>query len=332
MAALPAPSQAASPALFQEVSTGIALIKTFGCGGRPLGQGTGFLVGDSVVMTARHVVKGACKVSVRVNGESFHSPRWVYWHGGTASTGAADLATLKLDHAAVGAHIFRIRSSKPPAGTNLAMAGYPLGNRLSLNQGKIIWRGKVRGAPLLAVRMLGAEGASGAPFIDDAGRVVGILQVGLGSKDVLGQHTAGVVEGLDLARWWGPRARLDLCRSYPKGGIAGCQPTTPPSRADLLITTQALPQGQVGQPYSLQLTASGGSGRSRHWEADECYECPGSEGESYRYTLLSAGLHLSPTGRISGTPTEAGQYDFSVAVTDDQNYGAVRYLRLIVTG
>ncbi len=212
------------------------------------------------------------------------------------------------------------------------MAGYPLGNQLSLNQGKIIWRGKVRGAPLLAVRMLGAEGASGAPFIDDAGRVVGILQVGLGSKDVLGQHTAGVVEGLDLARWWGPRARLDLCRSYPKGGIAGCQPTTPPSRADLLITTQALPQGQVGQPYSLQLTASGGSGRSRHWEADECYECPGSEGESYRYTLLPAGLHLSPTGRISGTPTEAGQYDFSVAVTDDQNYGAVRYLRLIVTG
>ena len=40
----------------------------------------------------------------------------------------------------------------------------------------------LNGAPILAVRMLGAEGASGAPFIDDSGRVVGILQLGLGSK------------------------------------------------------------------------------------------------------------------------------------------------------
>ena len=164
---------------------------------------------------------------VRVNGETFTGKRWVYWSGGRASEEAADLGTVKLDRAAIGGHLFRVRSSGPPAGANLAMVGYPLGNRLSLNQGKIIERGRVDGAPLLAVRMLGAEGASGAPLVDDAGRVVGILQIGLGSEDVLGQRTAGVLVGLDLARWWGPRARLDLCRSYPKGGIAGCQPGSP---------------------------------------------------------------------------------------------------------
>ena len=76
--------------------------------------------------------------------------------------------------------------------------------------------------------MLGAEGASGSPFIDDQGRVVGLLQLGLGSKDVLGQRTSGVLVGLDLVRWWGPRARLDLCRAYPNGGIAGCPGSTPP--------------------------------------------------------------------------------------------------------
>ena len=217
-------STALSPALFEEVSTGVALIKTYGCGGRAVGQGTGFLVGDSVVMTARHVLQGACRVRVRVNGETFTGKKWVYWSGGRASEEAADLGTVKLDRAAIGGHLFRVRSSGPPAGANLAMVGYPLGNRLSLNQGKIIERGTVDGAPLLAVRMLGAEGASGAPLIDDAGRVVGILQVGLGSEDILGQRTAGVLVGLDLARWWGPRARLDLCRSYPKGGIAGCLP------------------------------------------------------------------------------------------------------------
>jgi hypothetical protein len=157
-----------------------------------------------------------------VDRGNFVGTRSVSWYSAGTSVPAADLATIKLDRAATDAFIFRVRSSRVPLGTNLGMVGYPLGNRLSLNQGKVIWRGRFNGAPLLAVRMLGAEGASGSPFIDDQGRVVGILQVGLGSKDVLGQRTSGVLEGLDLVRWWGPRARLDLCRAYPKGEIPGC--------------------------------------------------------------------------------------------------------------
>jgi hypothetical protein len=111
------------------------------------------------------------------------------------------------------------------------MIGYPLGNGLSLNQGTLIRRWTAKGAPMMEVRMLGAEGASGAPYTDDAGRVLGIVQVGLGSKDIFGQHTGGVQYGLDLVRWWGPQARLDLCRAYPNGGIAGCanpKPKPPP--------------------------------------------------------------------------------------------------------
>lgn len=223
-----APSAAAgsdvTPAMFQRVATGVALIKTTNCGGRVIGQGTGFLVGSSVVMTARHVLHGSCGARVTIAGKRYRGMRWITWRSGTSTGVAEDLATLKIDRAAPG-HVFRVRSTRPPAGTNLGMIGYPLGNRLSLNQGKIIWRGKEAGAPLLAVKMLGAEGASGSPFIDDQGRVVGILQIGLGAADILGQRTAGVLMGLDLVRWWGPRARLDLCRAYPKGGIAGCQPT-----------------------------------------------------------------------------------------------------------
>lgn len=220
-----------TPGMFQKVSTGVAYIKTFNCAGRATGQGTGFLVGSSVVMTARHVLQGSCGARVTIAGRSYKGVRWVYWASGRSAGFSEDLATLKLN-ASVPGHVFRVRSSTPPAGTNLGMIGYPLGNRLSLNQGKIIWRGKRSGAPLLAVRMLGAEGASGSPFIDDQGRVVGILQIGLGAKDVLGQRTAGVLVGLDLVRWWGPRARLDLCRAYPKGGIAGCRSNDTPDPPD----------------------------------------------------------------------------------------------------
>lgn len=217
-----------SPGLFQSISSGVALIKTFTCGGRPIAEGSGFLVGDSVVMTARHVVRGACRVRVHVDGATSTSTRWSYWSGGGTSQDAADLATIKLPTPAVGGYVFRIRASLPPLGSNLSSVGYPLNHPLSLNQGKLVSRIRAHGAPLIAVKMLGAEGGSGSPFVDDRGRVVGILQVGLGSTDVLGERTTGVLLGLDLVRWWGPRARLDLCRAYPHGGIAGCPGSSPP--------------------------------------------------------------------------------------------------------
>jgi len=137
------------------------------------------------------------------------------------------------------------------------MIGYPLGNRLSLNQGKIILRRKETGAPVIYVRMLGAEGASGAPFIDDVGRVVGVLQVGLGSKDVLGQRTSGVVAGLDLVRWWGPRARLDLCHAYPNGGIAGCPGSKPPPPATetIKVTEAYVSATEDGSPQTSFVSA-----------------------------------------------------------------------------
>lgn len=134
-------AQVVNPGTFSRVSSGVALIRSYSCKGKPLGQGTGFLVGTSVVMTARHVIKGACRLRVRVSGETFAGTRAVSWHGGGASPSAADISTVKLDRPATG-FVFRVRSSRMPLGTNLGMIGYPLGNRISLNQGKVFWRGK----------------------------------------------------------------------------------------------------------------------------------------------------------------------------------------------
>jgi hypothetical protein len=248
-----------SPSLFQTISSGVALIKTYTCGGRPIAEGSGFLVGDSVVMTARHVVRGACRVRVHVGGATQTSVHWSYWSTGLTNQDAADLATIKLPHATVGGYVFRIRSSLPPIGSNLSSAGYPLGHPLSLNQGKLVSRLKAHGAPLLAVKMLGAEGGSGSPFIDDRGRVVGILQIGLGSTDILGERTTGVLLGLDLVRWWGPHARLDLCHAYPHGGIAGCPSSTPPPPP---------PPPPAPKPHIDQCWAQPTPGGSSYWTPD----------------------------------------------------------------
>lgn len=222
------------PQLFARLASGVVLIRGFSCAGTGEIEGTGFLVGANVVMTARHVVepsgaeaKLACHVKVRLDGHWVAATRIAWWYGRTDPTGrATDLATLKL---AVSANpsdtIFDFRNTSAPAGTNLAMIGHPLGTDISLTQGKLLGRVRYHTVPLMLIRMLGAAGSSGSPIVDNGGHVVGVLQLGLG-----GAETSGLVEGIDLPSWWGSghKILLTLCRAYPKGGVPGCSTTTKP--------------------------------------------------------------------------------------------------------
>jgi hypothetical protein len=82
----------------------------------------------------------------------------------------------------------------------------------------------------------------------------------------------------------------------------------------LVITTASLPNGQVDVAYSQTLQATGGSGGNR-WAAEGA---------------LPAGLTLSAAGAITGTPTAAGQRDFTVTVTDSGNRTATKALSITV--
>jgi uncharacterized protein (TIGR03437 family) len=74
--------------------------------------------------------------------------------------------------------------------------------------------------------------------------------------------------------------------------------------APLQITTTSLPAGAKGVPYQLQLQATGGT-------------------TPLQWSLLSgslpAGLALSTTGLISGTPTVSGTFNITVKVLDANN-------------
>lgn len=65
------------------------------------------------------------------------------------------------------------------------------------------------------------------------------------------------------------------------------------------ITTTTLPNGVVGQPYSVQCNVTGGT-PPYTWSA----------------TNLPPGLSISADGLISGTPTASGTGDVTLTVTD----------------
>lgn len=95
------------------------------------------------------------------------------------------------------------------------------------------------------------------------------------------------------------------------GGSTPPPPTTPPT-----ITTTTVPGGTVNTAYSTTLSATGGTA-PLSWSV--------SSG------TLPAGIKLSTSGTLSGTPTAAGKSSFTVQVTDSANLSATQPLTLEIS-
>ncbi len=83
-------------------------------------------------------------------------------------------------------------------------------------------------------------------------------------------------------------------------GVAGVRPT---------VETDVLEMGRVGKPYSQQLEAADGVG-ALQW--------------SVTGGALPAGVTMSASGKLSGTPTVAGQSQVTIRATDSSTVAATR--------
>jgi Putative Ig domain len=90
-----------------------------------------------------------------------------------------------------------------------------------------------------------------------------------------------------------------------KPAVSATQTFSITIQSPLTITTTSLPAGNIGIAYSASIGISGGVAP---------YACAISSG------TLPTGISLSPTGTaactLSGTPSGAGTFDFTLTVTD----------------
>ena len=85
----------------------------------------------------------------------------------------------------------------------------------------------------------------------------------------------------------------------------------------LQIVVPDLPTARVGQPFILNFNSTGASGEVKY---------------DLAIGILPAGLALSSSGSLSGTPTTAGAYRFSVRATDAQGVTTQTDMALTVAG
>ncbi len=123
-------------------------------------------------------------------------------------------------------------------------------------------------------------------------------------------HTNGLYTAGDVA------GTYQVVGTDQKSGLSGAAEVTirEGSTTTPGVVTTSLPGGQVGQTYRAMLEGIGGDG-------------------TYEWALLSgslpAGLALSASGNISGTPTTAGTSEFTVQVTS-AGQTASRTLSIVV--
>jgi len=98
-------------------------------------------------------------------------------------------------------------------------------------------------------------------------------------------------------------------------GATGSQAYSVTIAANIVIAPPTLPNGQAGVAYNQTLSASGGTA-------------------PYTFAVtagaLPAGMTLSPTGILSGAPTVAGSYNFTVTATDANTANGSQAYTLVI--
>ena len=134
----------------------------------------------------------------------------------------------------------------------------------------------------------------------------GALPTGL-SMDSNGHVTGTPTVAGDFSFWLELRDTGCHGGSCPPAGNSCSAPSQRPFTihidTKLIVATASLPDAPINQPYSQQLTATGGNVTS--W--------------SIVSGALPDGLTLSSGGLISGTPTKAGTFSFSVQANGSPN-------------
>ena len=262
--ATPAPA-VSWPELVKENKTGVARISVTVCDN--VGVGSGFLVDETHIATAAHVVTGAAGITVGVNGQVVTATI-------VGMDENEDVALLKTDTPLTG-HQFTFTAEDPAEGTEVGVLGYPLGENFTFDSGRINGLNRQNGpgfkgvGHILQTNTVINGGNSGGPLVTLDGNVVGIVRstrIGFFNNGELVKHdfegtnyvNSGAFAKTLVEAWLESPAPvpLEICdaTALPTNNQISVKVDTPDERGmqvaqSLLIHAQAINGGAYGLAY-----------------------------------------------------------------------------------
>lgn len=161
---------------FQDVQSGVVHIASHGC--EKGSAGSGFVIGEDLVLTAAHVVDDSASITVRSATAADDDPDLDAVILGIAPD--SDVALLRISEPIDG-HKFVVSVSEPQLAEEVAALGFPLDLGLTFNQGRISGLDRsvntrtFDGQGFIQTDASINAGNSGGPLIDINGDVLGVV-------------------------------------------------------------------------------------------------------------------------------------------------------------
>lgn len=237
-------------AIYAAEQSGVVRIEVVGCSASDVGSG--FLLSDTLVATAEHVVDEAVVVSLAV-GDQHTTGRVI------GSDPQTDLALVRADRPLTGFH-FVFADQPARVGDRVAAIGFPIGGPISLTQGGV--SGLDRSIPIDGTTRSGLmqtdaainPGNSGGPLLGGDGKVVGLVDAKRTDASGIGFAIPAAPARHQLDNWeQSPQAQVTPSCGTPTGpdqpSDVGIPNLTPDVSAGVSDTFQRYFDGINGGDY-----------------------------------------------------------------------------------
>ena len=177
-----------------QVKSGVVRIETTYCDGS-VASGSGFLVGNRMVVTVAHVIEGARSISLRTSSGVSRGEV-------VGSAIDREVAVVRSVHPFAG-HLFSFARQHPTELDEVAVLGYPLGLPLSSEAGHVSALDRtidLEDKSLQGMIQTDAAvnpGNSGGPMINSRGNILGLVE----AKNSAGEGLAYAIRRGPLRRW-----------------------------------------------------------------------------------------------------------------------------------
>ncbi len=156
--------------IFQENNDAVVVINTIDKNGRPMGQGSGFIISnDGAVVTNHHVIADATKILIKLGGETIPVDRVI------SKDKSNDLAVLKIRYGQYPT-VTLGSINDISIGESVYVIGSPQGLENTISDGIVSGlREMKQGKRVLQITAPVSPGSSGGPVFNAEGNVIGVV-------------------------------------------------------------------------------------------------------------------------------------------------------------